>query len=66
VPPRFEIGQDDNVELDPLFSSPEGGNFRPQEGSPLIDTGCFESLELDQDGTREDIGAYGGPLGRWQ
>lgn len=66
VPPRFEIGQDGNVEVDPIFASPEAGNFHPAEGSPLIDAGCFESLELDQDGSREDIGAYGGPLGRWQ
>lgn len=66
VPPRFEIGQDGNVELDPLFASTEAGNFHPADGSPLLDAGCFESLELDQDGSREDIGAYGGPLGRWQ
>jgi hypothetical protein len=66
VPPRFEIGQDGNIELDPLFASAEAGNFHPVAGSPLIDAGCFESLDLDQDGTREDIGAYGGPLGRWQ
>ncbi|OJT27098.1 hypothetical protein BO221_03660 [Archangium sp. Cb G35] len=64
VPPRFEIGTDGNVELDPLFVSPEAGNFHPAGGSPLIDTGCFEGLE--QNGTREDRGAYGGPLGSWQ
>ncbi len=66
MPPRFEIGEDGNVELDPLFLAPEAGLFRPADGSPLVDAGCFESLDLDQDGTREDIGAYGGPLGSWQ
>ncbi|WPB79728.1 NosD domain-containing protein [Archangium violaceum] len=64
VPPRFEIGTDGNVELDPLFVSPEAGNFHPAGDSPLIDAGCFEGLE--QNGTREDRGAYGGPLGNWQ
>ncbi|MFE8601364.1 right-handed parallel beta-helix repeat-containing protein [Archangium violaceum] len=64
VPPRFEIGTDGNVELDPLFVSPEAGNFRPAGDSPLIDAGCFEGLE--QNGTREDRGAYGGPLGSWR
>jgi nitrous oxidase accessory protein NosD len=65
VPPRFEIGQDGNLELDPRFQSVEIGNFRPAQGSPLIDAGCFDSLDLDEDGTRQDIGAHGGPLGRW-
>ena len=64
VPPRFEIGTDGNVELDPRFVSSESGNFHPAEESPLIDAGCFEGL--DQNGTRADRGAYGGPLGSWQ
>jgi hypothetical protein len=66
VPPRFELGQDGNVELDPLFISPETGIFRPAADSPLLDTGCFEDTVSDLDETRQDIGAYGGPLGRWQ
>jgi hypothetical protein len=65
VPPRFEIGQDGNIELDPRFQAAAAGNFRPALGSPLIDAGCFDSLGLDENGTRQDIGAYGGPLGRW-
>jgi hypothetical protein len=65
APPRFEIGQDGNIEVDPRFESVEEGDFRPAPGSPMLDAGCFESLDLDQDGARQDIGAYGGPLGRW-
>ncbi|HVG59326.1 MAG TPA: NosD domain-containing protein [Hyalangium sp.] len=65
VPPRFVIGQDGNIEADPRFKSTEAGGFHPAAGSPLIDAGCFESLDLDQDGARQDIGAYGGPFGRW-
>lgn len=64
VPPRFEIGTDGNVELDPLFVSPGEGNFHPAGASPLLDAGCFEGL--DPNGTHEDRGAYGGPLGSWQ
>ncbi|QRK05738.1 hypothetical protein JQX13_37165 [Archangium violaceum] len=66
VPPRFEIGQDGNIELEPLFVSAESGNFHPAAGSPLRDAGCLDLLGLDRDGTPEDIGAYGGPLGSWQ
>jgi hypothetical protein len=65
VPPRFTLGEDGNVELDPLFEDPFAGNFLPQVGSPLRDAGCFEGHGFDLDGTRQDLGAYGGPLGRW-
>ncbi|WNG46673.1 hypothetical protein F0U60_23070 [Archangium minus] len=65
-PPRFEMGKDGNVELEPLFLSPEAGNFHPAAGSPLLDAGCLDSFGRDRDGTPEDIGAYGGPLGSWQ
>ena len=54
----FEIGKDGNIELDPRFESAEAGDFRPAVGSPVVDAGCFESLGLDQDGARQDIGAH--------
>lgn len=65
VPPRFEIGQDGNIELDPHFELPSAEDFRPAAGSPVVDAGCYESLALDRAGERQDIGAYGGPLGHW-
>jgi len=41
----------------PLFVSPENGDYRLSEGSPCIDTGDPES-EPDPDGTRADMGAF--------
>lgn len=41
---------------DPMLSA----SHRPGAGSPAVDAG--DPLRLDQDGTRSDIGMYGGPL----
>jgi len=49
-----------NLSTDPLFSS--DSSFIPQDGSPTIDAGHPELS--DPDGTRSDIGPYGGPQGR--
>jgi len=65
VPPRFEIGRDGNLELEPRFENPEAGDFRVRPGSPLIDAGCFEGGGFDLEGSRQDVGAYGGALGQW-
>jgi hypothetical protein len=51
------IGVDGNVAADPLLN----GALIPQAGSPAIDGG--DPAELDRDGTRADMGAYGGPDG---
>lgn len=45
-----------NVHVDPLWDTL---SFAPQPGSPLIDNGNPELT--DPDGTRSDIGIYGGP-----
>jgi hypothetical protein len=66
VPPWFQVGQQGNVEVDPLFLLPEYDVFRPGEESPLVDAGCFGEALPDPDGTPQDVGAYGGPLGAWQ
>ncbi len=66
VPPWFEVGQQGNVEVDPLFVLPEFDIFRPGDDSPLLDAGCFGAALPDPDGTPQDVGAYGGPLGAWQ
>lgn len=50
----------DTVSGDPLFvDAPE--DFHLLEGSPLIDAGDPDEGENDDDDTRNDIGAYGGP-----
>lgn len=49
--------------LNPFFISED--NFHLKENSPCIDTGNPDELFNDYDGTRNDVGAYGGPLGNW-
>jgi hypothetical protein len=61
--PRFTIGEDGNVEADPLFVG--GGDFHLQPGSPAHDAGCHGPSALEPDGTLPDIGAFGGPLAAW-
>jgi hypothetical protein len=48
---------------DPMFNNPDSGDFRLQAFSPLIDAGDPEIL--DYDGSRSDIGAFGGPGGHF-
>jgi hypothetical protein len=50
-----------NVYADPMFVDRDNGDLRLQKGSPCIDAGA--PWILDKDGTRSDIGAFGGPGG---
>jgi hypothetical protein len=56
---------DGNINSNPLFINPEGGDFRLQSGSPCIDKGDSSAVYNDFDGSRNDMGAYGGPYGNW-
>lgn len=49
-----------NISADPLFNGKEDYHLRP--GSPCIDTG--DPQITDGDGSRSDMGLYGGPRGR--
>ena len=49
--------------LDPLLVS--AADMHLTSGSPCINTGNPSSQFNDVDGTRNDQGAYGGPLGNW-
>jgi hypothetical protein len=51
-----------NISQDPLFK--DDRSFRLKFESPCIDTGDPEIVDLD--GTRSDMGGFGGPLARWQ
>ena len=55
----------ENLFVDPMFVKDHGDfpdiDFHLQMYSPLIDAG--DSTILDRDGTRSDIGFYGGPYG---
>ena len=56
-------GINGNISADPLFADPENGDFRLQPGSPSINSGNPELIYYDHDGSRNDMGAYGGPEG---
>jgi hypothetical protein len=62
--PRFTIGSDGNIEVDPRFVDPDRRDFHLQPGSPAIDAGCHGDT-YEPDGTPHDIGAYAGPLAAW-
>ncbi|NWF88263.1 MAG: T9SS type A sorting domain-containing protein [Ignavibacteriaceae bacterium] len=50
-----------NLIVDPMLLNEDSSDFHLQKYSPLIDTG--NPSILDRDGSRSDIGLYGGPLG---
>lgn len=52
-----------NIDLDPLFIGYD--DYHLQSGSPCIDAGHPDPQYNDPDGTRNDMGAYGGPNGNW-
>lgn len=60
IPPRFTIGSDGNVEIDPHFVSATDYHLAPS--SPAVDAGCDPGTAFEPDGSRVDIGVYGGPL----
>jgi len=54
-------GLNGNISIDPLFIDPENGDFRLRLDSPCIDAGNPDPIYDDPDGSRNDMGAYGGP-----
>jgi parallel beta-helix repeat protein len=66
-PDHSDIGDGDfrgvngNISADPLFVDPENGDFRLMPHSPCIDTGNLNHIYDDPDGSRNDMGAFGGP-----
>ncbi|MEA3476080.1 MAG: hypothetical protein U9R23_06560 [Candidatus Cloacimonadota bacterium] len=52
-----------NIDVDPLFFG--YNDFHLQSDSPCIDTGNPDLQYNDADGSRNDMGAYGGPNGDW-
>lgn len=54
-----------NLTQDPRFVDVEGGDFRLDDYSPCVDAGNPSSMYDDTDGTRNDLGLYGGPGGSW-
>ena len=54
-----DIVGDGNINADPMFVDPENADFRLKARSPSIDAG--DPTIFDPDGSRSDMGAYGGP-----
>ena len=57
---RFS-GQNGNMSTDPLFADIEAGDYRLGSGSPCINAGNPSADEKNPDGSRNDMGAFGGP-----
>jgi hypothetical protein len=53
-------GLNGNIYADPLFRDPENGDFRLHRDSPCKNAGNPEPIYYDPDGSRNDMGAYGG------
>lgn len=51
-----------DISADPMFIDAEKYNFRLKKGSPAIDAGDPFKTYLDQDGSPNDLGAFGGPI----
>nr|WP_320193974.1 right-handed parallel beta-helix repeat-containing protein [uncultured Desulfobacter sp.] len=51
----------ENINLAAQFTNPEEGDYTFLETSPCIDAGRQTAADNDPDGTRNDMGVYGGP-----
>ncbi len=54
-----------SISDDPLFVNAAGNDFHLQQDSPCVDAGFPSHIYQDPDGSRNDMGAYGGPSGDW-
>ena len=54
-----------NLEVDPQFKNAPEGDATVRETSPCVDAGNPDDDFDDVDGSRGDIGAYGGPHATW-
>ena len=52
-----------NIKVNPIFLG--NSNYHLQSNSPCIDAGNPDPQYNDPDGSRNDMGAYGGPNGDW-
>lgn len=50
-----------NIFTDPFFVNPETADYHLKAASPCIDSGAVGSVYNDPDGTRNNMGVYGGP-----
>ena len=55
------VGIQSAIDEDPEFVDPNKDDYHLQEGSPSIDTGLPGAAHVDPDGSRNDMGMFGGP-----
>ena len=58
--PRFN-GRSGNIFQNPFFVNLEAGDYTLEQSSPCLNSGNPVLSENDPDGTRNDMGAFGGP-----
>ncbi len=54
-------GINGNISIEPNFVAPDQGNFHLQPKSACINSGTDDMFYIDLDGSRNDMGAHGGP-----
>jgi hypothetical protein len=54
-----------NLQLDPEFTNAAAGDFTLKSSSALLNRGDPDTDYNDVDGSRNEMGAYGGPGGAW-
>jgi hypothetical protein len=57
---EFSAGPHD-ISVDPMFADASGGDYHLQLGSPCIDAGDPDPQYSDPDGSRNNMGVFGGP-----
>lgn len=62
---EIQITGETFIDADPLWVDPSNNDFHLQQFSPCIDAGHPNSQYKDTDGSRNDMGAYGGQYGNW-
>ena len=55
------LGLNGNIKDDPLFADPKNGDFHLMPDSPCINGGNPAPIYNDPDGSRNNMGAFGGP-----
>lgn len=62
----FQVAPDiGDISKDPRFTDLRNDDYSLSEGSPSIDTGTPGAASSDLDGTRNDMGMFGGPFARF-
>jgi hypothetical protein len=54
-----------NLDVDPKFENALDDNYRLKSISTLVNAGDPAAAYNDVDGTRNDLGIFGGPAGDW-